>query len=86
MTHHLTLLDLVLVVVLVAVALGALRSGRGLLSALASAALTGLVVWLAAAVVLAVAPHPVREPVARSAFARTLDPPVWAVDQVVRAR
>lgn len=82
--QDLGLVDLLVAVAVLGSLLGALRARRGVLGALASAAGTALVCWLAAAVVLAAGPAVAVDAVGASRLFGALPPPVTAVEQAYR--
>jgi len=78
---HLTLVDVIVVLLVVGAFAGALRRRRGLLAAVGSSLAAALVCWVAAAAVVAWAPSPWPHAVTASALAGQVPLPVTAVQQ-----
>ncbi len=81
---HLTLTDLVVLVVLVLAVTGALRRGRGLLGAAASLVVTALVAWLAVSALATWGPARVQDDVRRSTLLAVAPAPTHALHEAGR--
>ncbi|GAA4680676.1 hypothetical protein [Nocardioides nanhaiensis] len=81
---HLSLLDLVVLVTVVAAVVGALRRGAGLLGAVGSALGTALVAWLVLAALVAWGPGPWGHAARDTALIRAVPAPERAWDQAER--
>lgn len=81
---QLGLVDVLIIVTLAIVAIGALRHRRGLLATVGSAAAAALTCWLVAGGVIAWGPSSWRSTVEQSALLHIVQPPVQAFNDLGR--